>query len=180
LSSAARASHEIHKSAALALSAAASAIKEGNDRTNQLLEGYVKELNRRDEHVDRLEGKQVELWNLIAEIHNERAAALLQSAREQAAEILNTERSKFMVESFRMAWPGLMHKLLPSEATEHAILTGVFKTMSSDLQADFMRLVEKLAPESQMTLGALLQPVLEQISKDNDVAKNEKKKGPTP
>jgi DNA-binding transcriptional MerR regulator len=176
---AAQASNDVHKAAAVALKAGADSIKDANDRTNILLSSLTAELDRTRTHTSNLEGRVVEAWDLIAAMHDERKEQIIKAARDQAEQIVSNERSKFMFESARLAWPGILHKLVPSQVTEHAIFANVFRIMPGIARAKFMALVDEYLPgEAKVALGSLLAPVLEELAKEES-AKETKEKGPT-
>jgi len=165
----ARASKEIHLSAQVAIESGVRALKGTDTRTKSLR----RELRRMSKSNRMHEKDKLKLWELLSAVQELRNAEGIQAAKREAAIILDNARGNFMIESAKMAWPGLIHRIFPSDVTERAVMGVVFKKMVPELRAKFLSLVGELPGEVQASLGMLLQPVLEELAKQEEAEQKE-------
>ena len=157
----ARAATEIHRSAKVAIDAGVAALEGSDPRTVALLE----ELERMRKHVRTLESKSLLVWELLHSMHEARIAEQKAAAAREADGIMSVKRQELMADSFRLAWPGILHRLAPSKATEKSIIASAFAHMNETARAQLMGIVAGLPPAIQQSVGALLGEALEDEAK---------------
>jgi DNA-binding transcriptional MerR regulator len=172
----AKAATEIHRSSKLAIDAAVQALQGTDPRTVALFE----ELNRLREHTRTLEEKGLLVWDLLHKMHEARIAELEAIARRERDQIVSTGRQDMMIDSFRMAWPGIVHRLLPSKETEKPIIASVFAHLSESNRAKLMAMIGELPTELQASAGALIGDALEEEAKRREAKVEAEKKNAPP
>jgi hypothetical protein len=164
-----RASVEIHKSAAIAIKAGVDAIQGTDPRTKIL----VRQLKRASRHNANLERTQVAMWQTMHALQETYAAQIVADAKSRAGDILSQKRTSFMIESLRDAWPGLLHKIVPSTQTGQSILSRVMQRVSPEWRAKLAGLVAELPPELAASVYALVQEATEQAAKEAEKRETE-------
>jgi len=173
----ARASVEIHKSAAIAIKAGVEAVQ-GTDARTKIL---VRQLKRASRHNANLERTQVAMWSTMHELRELYATRIIEDAKEQAAKVLSDKRTAFMVETFGMAWPGLVHRFVPSMATTQNILAQVLRRAPPAWREELQAVVLKapLPPELMSSVFALFEQASEEAARQAAKAEEaDKQKAP--
>ena len=148
---AARSQAEINRSSAVATDAAVRVLS----GLVPFVQEFGVQLKSAVTRADRAEAARLEAWSLLDEVQHLRGEELIADAKKQAAEILSRERTRWMVESFRDAWPGILHRIVPSKTTERSILARALRRMSDELKQRLAALMFELPPEVRTSVGAL-------------------------
>lgn len=153
------------------------ALKAGADAIQGVLAAVLEENKRLREDNARHESEKLAVWELVGSIHEARHAELNAAALRERERIRGTEREDMMIEAFRMAYPGILHRLAPSKETEKAIIGMAFAHMDPESRADLMRIVSKLPQELQSSVAALVGDAIEQEAARKEAAEKKKAEG---
>jgi hypothetical protein len=114
--------------------------------------------------------EKIEIWRMLGDIHKH--------DRERArfdADLRNDEkRAEVFRDSVKLVLPGLVAKILPSEAVKKTALT---RLVSSFTQEQMATIFPLLTPDQQVALGALLDEGIKDENKENKDKKDHTKNG---
>lgn len=170
----ARAAKEVHGSAALALDSAAKSIEGTNLRTDNLMQALLKENERLTTQCEKHEQEKLAIWELFRAMNEAHVAEMGAAARRERERIIEGARGEVLADGFRLAWPGLINKFLPSKEGEKTILGMAFDHLSEQGRGQLMAIVSQLPAELQASVMTLVSEAIEGEAKRKEALQKKK------